>query len=143
MENTPHDSDPLNRGGIDYTKFAISENSMESIYDDVKEYLTSLNLQAYVQTRRVNIREINPVICNQILDYLFTKYTNDPCVTKVDIFSLVLDVIDIEPDFFYNALTDKYKDLLKASLQENMGCEINFDIDKKEFKKLGYTQVKI
>lgn len=131
------------KSSIDYSKISIDENPFEYAYKAAQDFLAESNVDKLVQIKRKHIQYVDPIICNKLLLLLFDKFKNDICVTKVELFSVAVEALGVESCDFFNSLTDKLKLELKDALSQNLGFEVNLDIDKSEMKKLGYKQVEI
>jgi len=133
----------LTKTTIDYSKLAQDATPFKSVMADIQEYLAEKSVEKFVKRRRKHILYVEPLVSNKLMLFLFEKYSNDRCVTKVDIFDAVTSYLDVEEADFFESLTDKIKMLLKKSLKDILGQDINLDADKKELKTLGFKQVDI
>ena len=144
INSTFYDTDiSSNNTDIDYSKLTIEAKPLESVYADVQIFLDELEISKHVKTRRTHIQYLEPVDCNKLMFFLMDKYMDDACVTNVDLFGAVLDVVDIDGTEFYQSLTDKIKGELKNALQISLGFEMNFDEDRDQMDSLGLKQVQI
>ncbi len=135
----------LTKIDIDYSLLSVDATPMSEVMKKMQDFLSDnkIVLDKLVKTRRKHIKYLEDQTANKLIWFLFEEFKNDTCITKVDIFSVITDFLDVRPDEFYASLTLKIQRILQKSLEENLGFDVNFDTDKDKLKKLNCKQVSI